>query len=322
VLPAGQAMAYQFAATSGQASLVRVFVDAGTTTPVLRVAVYSDQDGAVGTILSQGSAPALVAGWITVSIPPVQLVQGTRYWVAVLSPVGMGSLNLRQAPTGGSSLSSAQATLAAFPLVWAPGVSGAKSPLAVSVEQVPPAITLTGPADGSIVTGQADLSAVVDDDLPLARFQFLVDGLPVGPPLLSPPYVFTWDSSTYNAAVPHTISATATDFAGRTSASAQVSVQVDHGPLITGVSMATGLTATSARINWTTDVLADGAVEYGLSSAYGASTPIDARPDWRHEMQLTGLTPGAAYHYRVRSRDAYGALAVSPDQVFFTQPAP
>jgi hypothetical protein len=35
-------------------------------------------------------------------------------------------------------------------------------------------------------------------------------------------------------------------------------------------------------------------------------------------MQLTGLAPASTYHYRVRSRDINGALAVSPDQTFFT----
>jgi hypothetical protein len=65
-------------------------------------------------------------------------------------------------------------------------------------------------------------------------------------------------------------------------------------------------------------MLADGQVEFGPTLAYGESTPLDSRAEWRHDMQLTGLAPGTLYHYRVRSRDANGALAVSSDQVFFT----
>jgi phosphodiesterase/alkaline phosphatase D-like protein len=105
---------------------------------------------------------------------------------------------------------------------------------------------------------------------------------------------------------------------GRSSTSGFVSVQVDNGPVISGISFTPGLTPSSARVTWRTDALADGQVEFGPTLAYGASTPIDTRADWRHDMQLTGLLPATQYHYRVRSRDANAALAVSADQVFFT----
>jgi hypothetical protein len=35
-------------------------------------------------------------------------------------------------------------------------------------------------------------------------------------------------------------------------------------------------------------------------------------------MQLSGLLPGTTFHYRVRSRNGNGALAVSDDSVFAT----
>jgi len=244
-LPGGQAAAYQYVASqSGQASVVRLYSDAGTTTPVIRVALYSDQDGVPGTILAQGSAPALVPGWISISIPPINLLESTRYWVAVLSPLGSGSLNLRQAAIGGSSITSTQTTLAAFPVTFSVGASAARSPLTVYVQQVPPAVTLTGPVDGSTVSGRVPLSAVVDDDLPLTLLQFFVDGVPVGAPLTAAPYTVTWDSSGWNANVPHAITARAADLMGRSGASGQVSVQVDNGPIISAVALSPGLTAT------------------------------------------------------------------------------
>jgi hypothetical protein len=318
-LVGGQASAFQYVASqSGQASNVRLYVDAGTTAPVIRVALYSDQDGAPSTILSQGSAPGLIAGWINVSIPPVAVLQSNRYWVAVLSPLGGGNVNLRQATTGGSSVSSAQLSLGAFPQAFAIGASGARSPLSAYLQQVPPAITLTGPSDDSVVTGQVSLSAVVDDDVPLARLQFYVDGLAVGAPVASAPYAVTWNSAGANSALVHTISARATDIFGRSSVSRLLNVQVDNGPTISNVVLSSGLTVSSARVTWNTDILADAQVEYGQTLAYGESTPLDARPDWRHDMQLTGLLPGAVYHFRVRSRDANGGVAVSADQTFFT----
>ena len=229
-------------------------------------------------------------------------------------------MNLRQIPLGGSSAASAQTSLAAFPQPFVIGIAGARSPLSASVVQVPPAISLTGPDDGSVITGQTQLSAVVDDDAPLARLQFFVDGAPVGPVLTAAPYVATWNSLGLNPLVPHTISARATDVMGRSGASASVAVQVDNGPTLANVGVAPGLTASSARVTWTTDIPADGQVDYGLTTAYELSTPVDLVANSRHEMELTGLAPGAAYHYRVRSRDANGAAAVSADRVFYTMP--
>jgi hypothetical protein len=189
------------------------------------------------------------------------------------------------------------------------------------IKQVPPVITLNVPISGGVVTGQAQLTALVDDDAPLARVQFYVDGVALGTPLASEPFLATWDTARLNTRVAHTVSVTATDVLGRSSNSETISVQVDNGPAISRVAMSPGMTATSAHVSWSTDVLADGQVEFGPTIAYGSATPVDDRPDWRHEMILTGLRPESIYHYRVRSRDANGAVAISEDQVFFT-PAP
>jgi hypothetical protein len=318
-LAAGQAATYQYvAAQSGQVSHVRLYLDTGSSTTVVRAALYSDQVGAPGAILTQGSAPGLTTGWVTITLPPVSLVQGTRYWVAVLAPIGSGGLTIRDAGRGGSSLLSRQETLAAFPMTWSSGTATSRSPMSVHVQQVPPSVTLTGPADGAVVTGRVPLSAVVDDDAPIARVQFYVDGLPVGLPLASAPFTVTWDSSTSDSKLPHTITAQATDMLGRSATSAMLSVQVDNGPIISGIGVSLGLTATSARIAWRTDVLSDAQVEFGPTVGYGSSTPVNPRGGWSHEVQLTGLTPGTTYHYRVRSRDVNGVLAVSQDATFAT----
>jgi hypothetical protein len=162
------------------------------------------------------------------------------------------------------------------------------------------------------------LTAVVDDDTPIARLQFYVDGQPVGTPLSAAPYSMTWSSAGLNPALPHSISARATDASGRSGVSSSVTVQVDNGPTISNVSAGPGLTASSARVAWTTDVAADGQVEFGTTAAYGLLTPVDPSAGVRHEMQLTGLSPGSVYHYRVRSRDDSGAAAVSPDATLTT----
>jgi PKD repeat protein len=83
-------------------------------------------------------------------------------------------------------------------------------------------------------------------------------------------------------------------------------------PLISGVT-AGAVTATSATITWTTDEPADSQVEYGLTTAYGNATTRDLALVTSHAQALTGLSRATLYHYRVRSRDAAGNLAVSGD---------
>lgn len=99
-LRGGEAIAYQYvAAQSGQASLVPLYLDSGSSAPLVRVAVYADQAGTPGSILSQGSAPALVPGWgwVVISVPPFPILEGTRYWIGVLNPLGAGVVNVRHA---------------------------------------------------------------------------------------------------------------------------------------------------------------------------------------------------------------------------------
>ncbi|MBI2635580.1 MAG: fibronectin type III domain-containing protein [Parcubacteria group bacterium] len=63
---------------------------------------------------------------------------------------------------------------------------------------------------------------------------------------------------------------------------------------------------------------ADSQVEYGLTTAYGLSTPIAPTLVSAHSISLTNLTLDTLYHYRVKSRDASGNLATSEDATFRT----
>jgi Domain of unknown function (DUF4082)/Bacterial Ig domain/Purple acid Phosphatase, N-terminal domain len=88
-------------------------------------------------------------------------------------------------------------------------------------------------------------------------------------------------------------------------------------PPISGVS-ATSIGQSTATIVWTTGEAADSQVEYGTTTAYGSSTPLDTTMVTSHSVALSGLSPGTLYHYRVRSRDAAGNLATSADFVVST----
>jgi hypothetical protein len=88
-------------------------------------------------------------------------------------------------------------------------------------------------------------------------------------------------------------------------------------PTITNV-QASSITSSGATITWSTNEASDSLIQYGPTTAYGSSTTLDPALVTSHSGQITGLTAGAQYHYRVRSRDAAGNLATSADFTFTT----
>jgi len=120
----------------------------------------------------------------------------------------------------------------------------------------------------------------------------------------------------------HTLTAQARDAAGNTTMSAAVTVTVNNGgdttpPVISGVAAAS-ITASGATITWTTNEASDSQVDYGLTTAYGSTSPLNGSLVTTHSVILGGLTGGTAYHVRVRSRDAAANLALSSDFTFAT----
>ncbi len=112
-------------------------------------------------------------------------------------------------------------------------------------------------------------------------------------------------------------SASSNATASVSSISLEVELLDSTAPVITGVS-SSAVTHNSATISWTTNEPADSQVEYGTTTAYGQSTALDPALVTAHSQGLSGLTPGMPYHYRVKSRDATGNLAISDDFTFTT----
>ena len=75
---------------------------------------------------------------------------------------------------------------------------------------------------------------------------------------------------------------------------------------------------TSAVVTWNTNEIANSQVEYGLTTSYGSSTPLSTLFVTAHSRTISGLAPNTLYHYRVKSRDPAGNLAMSADQTFTT----
>jgi hypothetical protein len=88
-------------------------------------------------------------------------------------------------------------------------------------------------------------------------------------------------------------------------------------PLVSAVAVPV-ITFSGATITWTTDELSNSQVEYGLTTAYGSTSPLDTSLLLAHSVTLGGLSGNTVYHFRVRSSDAAGNLAVSGDFTFTT----
>src|SRR5213596_636811 len=67
---------------------------------------------------------------------------------------------------------------------------------------------------------------------------------------------------------------------------------------------ATSTTTSNTQIVWTTNVPADSAVDYGTTTSYGSSTPVDPTMVTNHQVTLLGLVAGTTYYYQVRSTDS------------------
>ena len=91
-------------------------------------------------------------------------------------------------------------------------------------------------------------------------------------------------------------------------------------PVISGV-VALSIASTSVVINWQTNEASDSQVEFGTTTSYGHLSPLNVSLLTAHSQAIGGLGAGTLYHYRVRSRDAAGNLAVSGDFTFTTAQA-
>ncbi len=89
-------------------------------------------------------------------------------------------------------------------------------------------------------------------------------------------------------------------------------------PTISAVA-STSILTSSAKISWTTNEASDTQVEYGITTSYGSATTLNSALVTNHNADITALQPATLYHYRVKSKDAAGNLAVSPDFSFTTQ---
>ncbi len=185
-----------------------------------------------------------------------------------------------------------------------------------------PTASVTLPSSNSIVFGTTTLSASATDDVSVAGVQFKLDsGTRIGSEITSLPYSLVWDTTAV-ADGAHTIVAVARDGSNNLGTSSIVSITVDNTkPIISSVA-AGGSAPTGFTVTWDTDENASSQVEYGTTTAYGATTTLDTNLLTSHSVALTGLIASTQYHFRALSVDAYGHLATSSDQIFTSTSMP
>ena len=134
------------------------------------------------------------------------------------------------------------------------------------------------------------------------------------------PIVYHWfDLDGLIPGASHVYRVTATDVFGQTVASdvatfETLPVEIQIPPSITELAVH-GVSATTARLAWTTDRPATSEVQYGLSPDYSSSV-YDPAMTTDHEVVLTGLDLESLYHYRVASEDSDGLRTQTDDDTF------
>src|SRR5260370_37417718 len=99
---------------------------------------------------------------------------------------------------------------------------------------------MTGPANGSTISGTVTVSANATDNVGVAAIQFQLDGANLGAAVTGsgPSYSMSWDT-TKASNTAHTLTAVASDAAGNTATAVNISVTVSNtavGPASSAVS--------------------------------------------------------------------------------------
>ncbi len=131
----------------------------------------------------------------------------------------------------------------------------------VTVDNIPPSVAMTAPANGADVSGTVNVSATASDNVSVAKVQFQLDGANLGAPVTSAPYTYSWDTTTATGGA-HTLTAIATDEAGNTTTSSAVTVTADDTPPVVGIT-----SPASGSVSGTVTVTANASASDGVGVA-------------------------------------------------------
>ncbi len=142
---AGAAEAFLYtASTTGTVTSLSLYIDLSSAATKVVSGLYSNTAGNPGSLLTQGTVTSPTKGaWNTVVVPPVGITAGSAYWIAVLSPLGSGTIAFRDRASGGGSQSSSQNSLTALPATWSPGTKWSTSSMSAYASGDAISVTVT-----------------------------------------------------------------------------------------------------------------------------------------------------------------------------------
>lgn len=203
--------------------------------------------------------------------------------------------------------------------------------ISVTVDKLPPEVSLTAPANSEVVAGTAvAVSANASDDTGVSRVDFYRDtNVLLGTDNTSP-YSISWDT-TLTTGGAHTLTAVATDLAGNTTTSSVVNVTVDNTAPAVSVSAPTNgtfVTGTFAVSAAATDDVGISKVEFYRDDNVLLAT--DTSSPYTFSWNSTTVTQGAHTLYAIAqdtagSRTTSATIAITVDNtaptVAITSPA-
>jgi hypothetical protein len=140
------------------------------------------------------------------------------------------------------------------------GVRYTSNAVAMTVDNLPPAIAITAPAANATIAGTATVSATASDSSGVAGVQFKVDGIDFGAEDTTAPYSVIWNTTAATNG-PHVLTAVARDTIGNTGAAAGVTVIVDNAPPVIAVTNP----ASGAIVRGIQTVTADATASSGIA---------------------------------------------------------
>jgi hypothetical protein len=165
--------------------------------------------------------------------------------------------------------------------------------ITVAAPNVPPNVSITGPAAGATFTALASVTvtaAATDTDGSIASIAFFANGAPLGADATSP-YAIAWTNVQAGA---YTLTAVATDNQGATTTSAAVPITVNQPPGRKNMALAANGAVATASSTLNGNYPASGAIDgdhkgllWGAGGAWNDGTPY-AAPDWL-EVAFDGL---------------------------------
>jgi len=187
----------------------------------------------------------------------------------------------------------------------------------VTVDNDPPSgsVVINGGAEATSSTAATLTLSATDAVSPVITMRLSSDGTSFSAP---EPYASTkaWTLSTGSGT--KAVYVQFQDAAGNWSPSFSDTIVLDTTkPTISGAT-ASNVSGSAALITWTTNEPATSQVQFGLTTAFGSTTPLDPSLVTSHQVTISGLNPQTSYYYRARSKDAAGNERLGTTLTFTT----